>query len=128
MKSKKIKIEYFLLLLIAFVFQISVKDEARELDKKYNGFSYEKNNEKELYAFIKAFQQKAESLNIKKSKELFRGKNEFLTLDNNVNSLKKFDYNFINYKQNFIQVSYSNLGFGFVGALDEKRHKSSYLV
>lgn len=128
MRSKKIKIEYFLLLLIAFVFQISVKEEIREVDKKYDGFSYEKNNEKDLYAFIKAFQQKAESLNIKKSKELFRGKNEFLSLDSNVNSFKEFEYSFISYDQNFSQISYHKLGFGIVGAIDEKMHKSSYLV
>ena len=84
MKSKRVKIEYFLLLVIAFLFQNFAKDEFTLVNKKmFDGLRYENLNDKDLYAFIRDFQQKASTLSIKKSVDLTRGKNEaFSSLEN----------------------------------------------
>jgi len=129
MKSKRVKIEYFLLLVVAFLFQNFVKDESIFSSKKYfDGLRYEKSNDKDLYAFIRDFQQKASSLSTKKSIDLARGKNEFFSsLENSLyfTHSKYIDVKPLKAILNPLNKSNERLQIMFVG---EKMHKSSYLV
>lgn len=129
MKSKRVKIEYFLLLVMAFLFQNFAKDEFTIANKKlFDGLRYENLNDKDLYAFIRDFQQKASTLSIKKSVDLTRGKNEaFSSLENthitelftcSNKTLIKLNLNPLNNTNNLMKLQ----------GIGEKMYKSSYLV
>ena len=129
MKSKRVKIEYFLLLVMAFLFQNFAKDEFTIANKKlFDGLRYENLNDKDLYAFIRDFQQKASTLSIKKSVDLTRGKNEAFSSLENTHITELFTCsNKILIKLNLNPLNNTNNLMKLQG-IGEKMYKSSYLV
>lgn len=129
MNTKKIRIEHFLLLTMAFLFQFVTKDKVFVKEKEIN-FFLEKTSkeEKTFYSFIREFQEKTTSLGVKKSNNFLR-KNEFLepTKDNFSYSNFYFGTLLLNKKENFVKIYDRKISFNFVG-LGEKMHKGTYLV
>jgi len=129
MKSKRVKIEYFLLLVIAFLFQNFVKDESIFSSKKYfDGLKYEKINDKDLYAFIRDFQQKASTLSIKKSIDLLRGKNEFFSSLENPEVFTLLTLSSLTNIKTGIKPLNIAENLQKMKGIGEKMYKSSYLV
>lgn len=129
MNTKKIRIEHFLLLTMAFLFQFITKDKVFVKEKDIN-FFLEKSTkeEKTFYSFIREFQEKTESLGVKKSNNFLR-KNEFLEpiTDNFSYSDFYFGTLLLNKRQSLVKIYDRKISFDFVG-LGEKMHKGTYLV
>lgn len=128
MKSKKIKIEYFLLMGIAFLFHSVEKNEFIFTNKKIlNYFAKEESKNKVLYGFILEFQEKVEGFGIKKDKMGIRRNS--LVPDSLENTNISYSYNNFNlikeedvFDNSCLNIFLSNIGIG------EKMYKSSYLV
>jgi len=129
MNTKKIRIEHFLLLTMAFLFQFVTKDKVFVKEKDIN-FFLEKSakEEKTFYSFIREFQEKASTLGVKKSTNFLR-KNEFLepTKDNYSYSDFYFGILLLDKRENLVKIYDRKSSFDFVG-LGEKMHKGTYLV
>lgn len=129
MKTKRVKIEYFLLMGIAFLFHSFVKYEFISTNKKMsNYFAYEENKSKILYGFILEFQQKVEAFGIKKAKNVNKG-NSFVSvpLENMAYSDSYGNFSLVKEK-NILEKSYhTNVFFEHTG-VGERMFKSSYLV
>lgn len=129
MNTKKIRIEHFLLLTMAFLFQFVTKDRVFVKEKDIN-FFLEKSakEEKTFYSFIREFQEKTTSLGVKKTNNFLR-KNEFLepTTDNFSYSDFYFGALLLNKRESLVKTYDRKISFNFVG-LGEKMHKGTYLV
>ena len=129
MNTKKIRIEHFILLTLAFLFQFFTKDKVFFKERDVN-FFLEKSSkeEKTFYSFIREFQEKTTSLGVKKTTNFLR-KNEFLEPLEDDFSYSDFYFGslLINKKENFIKICNRKISFNFVG-LGEKMHKGTYLV
>ncbi len=129
MNTKKIRIEHFLLLAMAFLFQFVTKDKVFVKEKDIN-FFLEKSSkeEKTFYSFIREFQEKATSLGVKKTNNFLR-KKEFLepTTDDFSYSDFYFGTLLLNKRESLVKNYERKISFDFVG-LGEKMHKGTYLV
>lgn len=129
MNTKKIRIEHFLLLTMAFLFQFVTKDKVFVKEKDIN-FFLEKSakEEKTFYSFIREFQEKTTSLGVKKTNNFLR-KNEFLepTTDDFSYSDFYFGALLLNKRESLVKTYSRKISFNFVG-LGEKMHKGTYLV
>lgn len=129
MNTKKIRIEHFLLLTMAFLFQFVTKDKVFVKEKDIN-FFLEKSSkeEKTFYSFIREFQEKATSLGLKKTNNFLR-KKEFLepTTDDFSYSDFYFGTLLLNKRESLVKNYERKISFDFVG-LGEKMHKGTYLV
>lgn len=129
MNTKKIRIEHFLLLTMAFLFQFVAKDKVFVKEKDIN-FFLEKSSkeEKTFYSFIREFQEKTTSLGVKKS-NIFLRKNEFLEPTSDDFSYSDFYLGNLlkNLKETMVKIHNRKISFAFVG-LGEKMHKGTYLV
>ena len=129
MNTKKIRIEHFLLLTMAFLFQFVTKDKVFVKEKDIN-FFLEKSakEEKTFYSFIREFQEKTTSLGVKKTNNFLR-KNEFLepTTDDFSYSDFYFGALLLNKRESLVKTYSIKISFNFVG-LGEKMHKGTYLV
>lgn len=129
MNTKKIRIEHFLLLTMAFLFQFVSKDKVFVKEKDIN-FFLEKSSkeEKTFYSFIREFQEKATSLGVKKTNNFLR-KKEFLepTTDDFSYSDFYFGTLLLNKRESLVKNYERKISFDFVG-LGEKMHKGTYLV
>ncbi len=129
MNTKKIRIEHFLLLTMAFLFQFVTKDKVFVKEKDIN-FFLEKSSkeEKTFYSFIREFQEKATSLGVKKTNNFLR-KKEFLepTTDDFSYSDFYFGTLLLNKRESLVKNYERKISFDFVG-LGEKMHKGTYLV
>ena len=129
MKTKKLRIEYFLLMGIAFLFQSVSKNDIKFTSKTMSSyFSYEDNKSKILYSFILEFQQKAEAFGIRKVRD---SKKEIPNFRNPFEDSLYFSYyekfNAIQKNKFLVKVYEIDTYLMHLG-IEEKMHKSSYLV
>jgi hypothetical protein len=129
MKTKRLRVEYFLLMGIAFLFQSIVKNDVVFTSKTISSyFSYEDNKSKVLYSFILEFQQKVEAFGIKKNKDIKKGipifTNPFekLFCDNFFKEINLLEKNKTLVKDYKVNTFLMHLG------IEEKMYMSSYLV
>ncbi len=127
----KKKINYFLLLVLAFLFQISTRENIN-IDKTkttsfYENESKESKNEKIFYSFIFEFQQKTKDFGFKKINNFEGYKGVFFELPENTLPLFFACKNSINLKK-ISNVFFKSLNYTFKNFIGEKMYKSRYLV
>ena len=129
MKTKRLKIEYFLLMGIAFLFHSVIKNDFIFTNKKISSyFTNQENKSKILYGFILEFQQKVEGFGVKKEKT----SNSSLTLTPFSSGFifTKDSYGYFTIKKEKISLKFLYDTAIFIDSigLGERKYMSSYLV